>query len=332
MHRLRIDSSAKPARRRWRFWAWPSELRRRGILGMNRRNAAYILPRNPRHHFPRVDDKLLTKRICQARGIPVPETYAVIQRQGDVRRFAALLDGRGEFVIKPTGGSGGRGILVIGQRDGQDLLTVGGERLSPADVQYHLASILAGLYSLSGHSDRAILEQRIVRHEAFAEVAVGGTPDLRVILYRGAPVMAMVRLPTAASRGRANLHQGAVGAGVHLRRGETFGGVCHNRVLAAHPDTGQPIAGLRIPDWDRLLLAAMNLGDALEMGYIGVDFVLDEALGPVVLEANARPGLAIQIANRSGLLRRLEMVDAHADALATHESRLELTARLAEVR
>jgi hypothetical protein len=38
--------------------------------------------------------------------------------------------------------------------------------------------------------------------------------------------------------------------------------------------------------------------------------VIDAHLGPVVLELNARPGLAIQVANRAGLLPRLTAVDA----------------------
>ncbi len=52
----------------------------------------------------------------------------------------------------------------------------------------------------------------------------------------------------------------------------------------------------------------MKLADVLQMGYIGVDFVVDANLGPVVLEANARPGLNIQVANRRGLRQRLEFV------------------------
>ena len=82
------------AQSRWRCWAWPWELRQSGILGMNRRNASYILPHNPRQYFARVDDKLLTKQICEQHGIPVPHTYAVIERQGDVRRIAEILGPR----------------------------------------------------------------------------------------------------------------------------------------------------------------------------------------------------------------------------------------------
>ena len=182
--------------------------------------------------------------------------------------------------------------------------------ISEGDLDYHLSTILSGLYSLGGQVDSAIVEQRIIMHPTMERIAVGGTPDVRVILYRNVPVMAMVRLPTIQSEGRANLHQGAAAAAVHLVTGRTFGGVCNNRMITRHPDTGELIGGLEIPGWRELLAAAMKLSDALEMGYIGVDFVIDAKIGPVVLEANARPGLAIQVAHRIGLLPRLKLIES----------------------
>ncbi len=314
-----------------RTWAWPSELHARGLLGLNARNADFISPRNPRAHYPRVDDKCLTKSICEKHGIPVPETYAVIECQGDIPRFQEMIRDRQDFVIKPASGSEGRGIIVVTDHDGETFTTAGQERLSAAEVRYHLSTTLSGLYSLGGQTDSAILEQRIIRHSAFENVAVRGTPDIRVVLYRSVPVMAMVRLPTAASRGRANLHQGAIAAAVNLATGTTFGGVCKNRVVEVHPDTGAKIAGLQIPFWDKLLTAAINLADALEMGYIGVDFVLDAKVGPVVLEANARPGLAIQIANRTGLLPRLDFIDGLSDDALKPDRRIALVAEIAKM-
>ena len=163
-------------------------------------------------------------------------------------------------------------------------------------------------------------------------VAVGGTPDIRVILYRHVPVMAMVRLPTIASEGRANLHQGAAAAAVDLVTGRTFGGVCSGRTITRHPDTGHEIAGLQIPGWHNLLAAAMKLADALEMGYIGVDFVIDAKIGAVVLEANARPGLAIQVAHRIGLLPRLQLIDSTSPEERAGDRRWELLPRLCRPR
>jgi hypothetical protein len=40
-----------------------------------------------------------------------------------------------------------------------------------------------------------------------------------------------------------------------------------------------------------------------------VDLVVDQEQGPLLLELNARPGLAIQIANRDGLYGRLKKID-----------------------
>jgi alpha-L-glutamate ligase-like protein len=315
--------------RRRRLFVWPHELYEAGILGINHRNLAFIQESNERSLYPRVDDKTITKEICHAHGIPVPETYGLIRRYGDVRRFAKIIGERAEFVVKPASGAAGRGIIVIARRKGNDFETPSGRTVTPSDLEYHLSTILSGLYSLGGQVDNAIVEQRIIMHPTMERIAVGGTPDVRVILYRNVPVMAMVRLPTIQSEGRANLHQGAAAAAVHLVTGRTFGGVCNSRMINRHPDTGELIGGLEIPGWRDLLAAAMKLSDALEMGYIGVDFVVDAKIGPVVLEANARPGLAIQVAHRIGLLPRLKLIESMPREALAGSRRWDLLPRLA---
>jgi alpha-L-glutamate ligase-like protein len=311
------------------MFVWPAELGENGVLGINQRNLVFIQESNPRKLYPRVDNKIITKGICHAHAIPVPETYAVIRRYGDVRRFPKLIGDRIEFVVKPACGAAGRGIIVIARRKGKDYETPGGRIFSEGDLDYHLSTILSGLYSLGGQVDNAIVEQRIIMHPTMERIAVGGTPDVRVILYRNVPVMAMVRLPTIQSEGRANLHQGAAAAAVHLVTGRTFGGVCNNRMITRHPDTGELIGGLEIPGWRELLGGAMKLADALEMGYIGVDFVIDAKIGPVVLEANARPGLAIQVAHRIGLLPRLKLIESMPREVLLGNRRWDLLPRLA---
>ena len=252
--------------RRRRLFVWPSELREIGLLGINERNLAFIQESNPRALYPRVDNKINTKNICHAHGIPVPETYAVIRRYGDVRRFKQVIGDRSEFVVKPASGAAGRGIIVISRRKGKDYETPSGRIITESDLDYHISTILSGLYSLGGQVDSAIVEQRIIIHPTMERIAVAGTPDVRVILYRNVPVMAMVRLPTIQSEGRANLHQGAAAAAVHLVTGRTFGGVCNNRMISRHPDTGELIGGLEIPGWRDVLTAAMKLSDALGHG------------------------------------------------------------------
>jgi alpha-L-glutamate ligase-like protein len=288
----------------WRFWAWPWELARRGVLGMNARNLEMLLELNPRRLHRLVDDKAATKEICREHGIPTPATYAIVGRFCQIGQFEVFLAGREDFVVKPARGAGGRGILVVAGRCGADYLTISGRAVSPQELQEHVAGILAGLHCAAGQGDKAIIEARIHPHPVFCELAPGGTPDLRIVLQSHHPLAAMLRLPTVRSSGRANLHQGAVGVGIDVATGTTTLAVHHGKRIARHPDTQGLLAGRVIPHWREAVDMAVRLSRALGLGYLGVDLVLDAKTGPVVLEANARPGLAIQIANRHGLRAR----------------------------
>ena len=142
-------------------------------------------------------------------------------------------------------------------------------------------------------------------------------PDIRVVVYRGYPAMAMVRLPTRASDGKANLHQGAVGAGVDMSSGETLTGVLDNEIVDEHPDTGALVTGLMIPQWDFILQTSARGYEVTGLGYLGVDMVVDADKGPMILEMNARPGLNIQIANCTGLTTRIARIDEIYDEKAS---------------
>ena len=314
-----------------RFWAWPSQLRKRGVLGINRRNLNYLFEANPRSVYKLADDKAVTKTICREHGIPVPETYAVIKRFGDLQQLSEIIDGRDEFVVKPAGGSGGRGVLVIIARNNGLFDIANGQMISLSGLRYHISTTLSGLYSLAGQPDHVILEQRIVPHPVFEKLAVRGTPDTRIIMYRGSPVMAMLRLPTKASKGRANLHQGAVAVGINLQTGHTFGGVCFDRAVTIHPDTGIDVGGVTIPCWDEVLRIAGNVSNIIKIGYIGIDIMLDAQHGPLVLEVNARPGLSVQIANRCGLLPTLQQIDSKLSSSTPVDASKKLVLDLAQV-
>lgn len=315
---------------KWRSFALPSELKRFGILGINTRNIDFLLGLHKRSLYPYVDNKVLTKKICNSHHIPVPETYAIIDRFGDISKSLELLETLDEFVIKPAHGAGGHGIIVVISKKDNKFEISKGELLSLPHIRYHISTILSGLYSLGSHPDAAIIEKRIAPHPLFKGLTVNGTPDIRIIVYKGVPVMAMLRLPTKASKGRANLHQGAVGVGINLKTGQTFGGVRHNRLSDIHPDTGVNTHGLVIPQWSDMLAMAMKLSDAIGLQYVGVDIVLDSEQGPVVLELNARPGLSIQIANQAGLWPRLRAIDVQAEHMIPIAERLKLTVGLVQ--
>jgi alpha-L-glutamate ligase-like protein len=288
---------------RWR------RLKQRGILGMNQRNTECILDLNPRRLFPFVDSKRKMRDLCQAIDVPTPALYGVIAVHSSLRRLPEMLANRTDFVLKPDRGAGGRGILVVVEREGDCFIRHNGERLTLNDVRQHVSSIVSGLFSLGGRPDAALIQQRVLLHPAFAPISYQGIGDVRVILYRNVPAMAMLRLPTCVSNGRANLHQGGVGAGIDLATGITCRAVCHDRVTDRHPDTGTSVVGFQVPYWPAILDMACRVARATELGYLGVDVVLDRDQGPLLLEANARPGLAIQIANGRGLLPRLAEID-----------------------
>jgi len=287
-------------------------LRQAGVLGLNERNSEFIMRLNPRRLYPRVDDKALTKELALRAGMAVPELYGIISNQGEVREFGDIVGDRESFVVKPAQGSGGDGILVVtgrSQRRRDAYRLSSGVRISAAEIAHHISNIVSGQYSLSGNPDKALIEYCVRFGSVFADVSYQGVPDIRVIVYRGYPTMAMVRLPTRASDGKANLHQGAVGAGVDMSLGETLTGVLGNDVVDEHPDTGVLVAGLQIPQWDFILETSARGFEVTGLGYLGVDMVIDRELGPMILEMNARPGLNIQIANCAGLANRLARVD-----------------------
>ena len=300
------------------------KLRELGVLGLNERNADFIMRLNPRRFYPRVDDKALTKVIALEAGMAVPDLYGVIAHQGEVHLFPDIVEPHESFVVKPAEGSGGDGIVVItgrSKRKRNNFRLANGLLISDSEIEHHISNIVGGQYSLSGNPDKALIEYCVKFDPVFEDVSYQGVPDVRIIVYRGYPAMAMVRLPTRASDGKANLHQGAVGAGIDLSTGTTLQGVLANEIVDEHPDTGALIAGLAIPQWDFILQSAARGYEVTGLGYLGVDMVIDRDLGPLILEMNARPGLNIQLANQTGLAHRTNRIDELYDAAATPEER-----------
>ena len=285
-------------------------LRRKGIVGMNYRNIELIGRYNPRSRYPLVDNKLKTKALAKEWGVPVTELYAVIEQQSQVRKLHEILLPFESFVIKPDHGSGGKGIIVITHREGDTFIKTSGEALTLSDLRKHISNVLSGLYSLGGRYDTAIIEKVVAFDPMFSDFSFEGVPDIRIIVYRGYPVMAMMRCPTRESDGKANLHQGAVGVGLDLQTGSALSAVKHDHPVTHHPDTHHDFLDLKVPQWEAVLTMAASCYEMTGLGYVGADIVFDKNEGALLLELNARPGLAIQIANGRGLRSRLEVVDA----------------------
>jgi len=278
------------------------------ILGMNRRNAL-IQRYNSRDAIRQVNQKFETKQRLADAGVPVPETLALVADEAQLAAFdfAALPDA---FAVKPNRGRRGEGVVLVDGRVDGGWRQLNGEVLTPAALTQHVRRILSGELSLEGgHSDAALFEPLIRTHPDFARLVPYGLPDIRIICLGDVPLMAMTRLPTEQSRGRANLHQGAVGGAIGFRDGTIFRAVLGQDVVADHPSTGLPLIGQAIPLWADVIDAARRCSGALDLGYVGVDLVIDAARGVQVLECNAYPGLEIQNINGAGLARRITLAE-----------------------
>jgi len=277
---------------------------------MNRRNIAYIARYNDRKYFPLVDNKLTTKMIAAEFDLAVPKLMATITAQHEVERIEEMLDGITKFVAKPAQGSGGKGILVVHDRDGEYFVKANGERIDLQELKRHLTNIISGLHSIGGRNDLAFIEEMVEIDDMFADYSFEGVPDIRLIVFQGIPIMGMLRLATRASDGKANLHQGAIGVGLDITTGEAIQAVQFNSIVESHPDTGARLENIKVPNWPALLRLASLCYDVTELGYLGCDIVIDKRYGPLILELNARPGLSIQIANNAGLVTRLRQIEA----------------------
>lgn len=279
------------------------------ILGMNARQQQYC-SLNSAKAKSFCSSKYATKVLLQNSNIGTARIHGILTSIEDVNEFPwETLESN--FVIKPTDGNAGKGVAIFRTKLEKDLAwhDSTGTVWSLNEVKLHCFDILDGQYSTYGSNHNVIIEERIPIHPMFQKYAYKGTPDVRIIVFNQVPVMAMLRLPTPESEGRANLHQGAIGVGVDIATGIT---------THAITGTGQPIQtladgkkklnGIKIPLWRKALQTAVEAARVAGLMFCGVDLFISEVHGPLVVELNANPGLSIQLANRSGLRRRLERV------------------------
>ena len=275
------------------------------ILGMNARNLEYVSRHNSLADKKFADDKIFTKNFLSSRGIGVAKLFHVIKKHSQVTpEFLAALPEA--FVLKPNRGFGGGGIHVFIEKRKGKWITPSGEKFDGEALYRHCIEILDGKYSISGVRDSVIFEEVLVPHPDFRRLTEVGLPDVRVIVFNRVPVLAMLRVPTDESDGKANMELGAYGMGIDLSTGKTMGAAYHSQFLKKLPN-GEPTIGFEIPFWDEILLSAARIQHTTGIGFLGCDFVVASS-GVKVLEVNARPGLKIQVANRTPLKPRLKKV------------------------
>ncbi|GIG62701.1 alpha-L-glutamate ligase-like protein [Longispora fulva] len=269
------------------------------VLGMNRRNAR-IARENPAEAIRLVNNKYATKQALTAAGAPTSPTLGLLRS----RREIATLDWDGLpdcWALKPNQGLGGSGIMLSFGRGRGGWRSSSGRPVTRDMVVEQLRRILDGEYS-PRPSDWALFEPLIRAHPDLARLSHQGLPDIRVICVGDEPRLAMLRLPTRFSGGRANLHQRAIGAAVDLDTGRITHALVGKEPTENHPDTAERLIGAAVPYWPHVLDAARRCAAATGLRYLGADIVVDAERGPLILEVNARPGLQIQNVTGHGLM------------------------------
>ena len=283
----------------------------RKLLGMNARNLDFVRPFNRRRGMKIADQKLLCKRILTRSKLPVSALIGKIRSREELENFDwTTLPA--SFALKPNRGFGGEGILVVYARKKNRpdaWIKANGGIVTIEDLKTHIQNILDGSFSLSNTPDIAFFEERLKLLKLFKPYSYKGIPDIRVIVFNRIPVMAMLRLPTRASDGKANLQQGAIGVGIDLATGTTTSAIMgKGQIIESVPGTRLPLSGIKIPYWKQILTMAVEAQSISSLGFLGADIAIDRDQGPVILELNARPGLSIQLANFAGLKERLDRV------------------------
>lgn len=280
----------------------------KGILGINARNLLYIRPYNKKKAIKLADDKIKTKQFLSTRDIPVPKLNGIIRTVEEVEKFD-FNSLPNSFVLKPNHGFGGEGIIPIINKKDNFWISAGGRRITKDEIIDHIRDILDGRFSISNIGDIAFFEQYIIADDVLGQYSYEGLPDIRVVVHNLIPVMAMLRLPTKESGGKANLHLGAVGVGIDIAKGEATYITHKKKIVEELPDGLGGIKGLKIPFWDEILEIASKVQLITNLGYLAADICIDKNSGPVLLEINARAGLDVQIANLAPLRKRLQRIE-----------------------
>lgn len=281
---------------------------------------SHILGHNARNTYTKLNSfaakkygfsKLRTKELLREYDIPTASVYHIFESINDVQQ----VDWNNfplPFVIKPASGSAGKGIVLLIKKtpDGKNWTDNEDNRWTKEDLNFHVSNILDGEFSTWGENHKAIVEEMITPHPALAKYAYKGTPDIRVVVFNSVPVMAMTRIPTKKSQGKANLDLGAIALGIDMATGVTTYAVSGKSEKITHfPNSKKKVNGIVIPMWNRILEVAVQAANAAGYAFMGADLFIHQEKGPMIVELNGFPGLSIQLANRAGLKKRLDRVE-----------------------
>ena len=204
------------------------------------------------------DSKLKTKDFLRSRWVPVPKTLAILKSHEQVT-LERVKELEAPFVVKPNNGFWGKGIIVIDLVDASwNFVSNTGDTYTPEQMKIHLFNVLDWFFSLSWSRDKVLIEKKIVITKEVQVLGTFGLPDVRVIVFNMVPVMAMLRIPTKESGGKANIHGWACAAGIDIGSGRLTYISAKWKLVKSVPGIWD-VRGIIVPDWDEVLTLAVKV-------------------------------------------------------------------------
>jgi hypothetical protein len=212
-----------------------------------------------------------------------------------------VLEDGGPFVIKPESSRRGHGVALV-ERIGGALVRRRGLKTEP--------------FRVPASSAVTMIERALVQGDFWRRLNPGSANSIRVVTMwtpgDAAPFvgMAVQRMGTAATAPTDNFSGGGICAPIDLatgrlgtgRRKPDHGGGA-KVPFPRHPDTGAPIEGERLPEWDKVCDTVLRATEAVPfIRYAGWDVLVDDGGTPVIIEGNNNTDLDLfQV--HGGLLR-----------------------------
>lgn len=253
---------------------------------------------------PLFNHKLLLRRILADRGFAQPETVAMVGRGeivadplGSARRIgwdeleAILLADGGRFIAKPQVGAFGHGVVLLETQDGRLVLRKG-KRTRPLDLRRDIRPV-------------SLVERALVQHPFWQALSPYSVNTIRVLTLwtPGEPEpfigRAIQRIGTEATLPTDNWSGGSVCCAVDLATGRLgpgrvyrFESKYEDRLYPTHPDTGAPIAGQLLPDWEGIKAVVLDAARSLPYAnYVGWDVAIRDDGTPTFIEGNHNTGV-----------------------------------------
>lgn len=238
----------------------------------------------------RLNNKQAFYDYCAARSLPIPKTYAIVNR-GAVEQ-ADGSNPSSDLIIKPVWGRSGTGVRIARFKDGKFVLSDQERPFSYDELLAHLAA---------QEKSEIVVSQRIVNHPDMAGLAMDALATLRLTTClnesgRSELVTSVLRMPTEPGVLVDNIKAGGIIAPVDPdagRLGAAKGGK-RPGAWTRHPASGAPIEGVTLPHWRATRDLVVNAHDAAFADYtvVGWDVAI-AADGPCLIEGNSKPCVII---------------------------------------